>query len=164
MPSRTPEPRRQRHQRILRLLERERVRSQAELRRHLQQAGIAVTQATLSRDLHELGVVKGGQGYELPPTPPAATERPDVGLAARTWLLDARAAQNLVVLRTPPGGAQPLAFALDRASTPGADEAVLGTIAGDDTVLVVCATAARARTLARRLTSHVDTAATRRRA
>jgi len=103
---------------------------------------------TLSRDLRDLGVVKGPDGYELPAAgaAPARAEE-SVWLAARTWLLGATPAQNLVVLRTPAGGAQPLGLAIDKAELAG----VVGTIAGDDTVLAVCADAARAKALAREL-------------
>ncbi len=150
MPARpaTPADRDERRQRILRLLGRARVRSQAELQGLLADAGFDVNQATLSRDLRDLGVVKGPDGYELPAAA-AAPARPEdsVWLAARTWLLAATPAQNLVVLRTPAGGAQPLGLAIDKAELQG----VVGTIAGDDTVLAVCADAARAKALARDL-------------
>ena len=124
------------------------VASQEELRRQLRRRGWDVTQSTLSRDLRDLGVVKGPDGYELPAAA-AAPARPEdsVWLAARTWLLAATPAQNLVVLRTPAGGAQPLGLAIDKAELQG----VVGTIAGDDTVLAVCADAARAKALARDL-------------
>jgi len=150
MPTRpaAPADRDERRQRILRLLGRARVRSQAELQELLADAGFDANQATLSRDLRDLGVVKGPDGYELP-TANSAPARPEdsVWLAARTWLLDATPAQNLVVLRTPAGGAQPLGLAIDKAELTG----VVGTIAGDDTVLAVCADAARAKALAREL-------------
>lgn len=144
----TTADRQERRQRILRLLAQERVRSQAELQRRLAQDGLAADQATLSRDLRALGVVKGPDGYELPASPlPPATAQQSLWHAVRAFLLAAQAAQNLVVLRTPAGGASALALALDGAGLPG----LLGTIAGDDTVLVVCASAARARSLVRQL-------------
>jgi transcriptional regulator of arginine metabolism len=137
-----------RRQRILTLLERGPVRSQADLQRLLADAGFEVNQATLSRDLRALGVRKGAEGYELPAAPLSPqTAHQSLWHAVHTWLVGATAAQNLVVLRTPAGGAQALALALDRAGLPG----LVGTIAGDDTVLAVCATAARARALLRRL-------------
>jgi transcriptional regulator of arginine metabolism len=137
-----------RRQRILHLLERERPRNQADLQHRLAAAGIEVNQATLSRDLRDLGVVKGKDGYELPQAPlsPQSAHQ-SLWHAVHTWLVSARAAQNLAVLRTPAGGAQPLGLALDRAELPG----VLGSIAGDDTVLVVCADGARARGLVKKL-------------
>lgn len=139
----------QRRQQILNLLERGPVRSQAELQQQLASAGFEVNQATLSRDLRALGVVKGGDGYGLP-TAPLSPETAHQSLwhAVHTWLLGAKVAQNLVVLRTPAGGAQPLGVALDHAELPG----LVGTIAGDDTVLAVCADGGKARALVRRLT------------
>ena len=151
MPSRTTTPasdRDERRQRILHLLERERPRSQAEQQERLAADGFDVNQATLSRDLRDLGVVKGKDGYELPQgtlSPQTATQ--SLWHAVHTWLVGATAAQNLVVLRTPAGGAQPLGLAIDKAELPG----VVGTIAGDDTVLAVCADAAKARSLVRQL-------------
>jgi len=100
--------------------------------------GVEITQATLSRDLRELGAVKGAVGYVVP----AASASPLADALGR-WLVSARAAQNLVVLRTPPGGASPLAVALDASGR--AD--MLGTIAGDDTILIICSTNRAARDL-----------------
>jgi transcriptional regulator of arginine metabolism len=149
MPARpaAPADRDERRQRILRLLGRARVRNQAELQELLAGDGVDVNQATLSRDLRDLGVVKGPDGYELPAATAPELANQSLWHAARTWLLGATPAQNLVVLRTPAGGAQPLGLALDKAAMPG----VVGTIAGDDTVLAVCADAARAKALAREL-------------
>ncbi|WP_432498565.1 arginine repressor [Kineococcus gypseus] len=156
-----------RHDRIAAVLARSPVRSQTELAAHLAEEGVAVTQATLSRDLVELGAVKvrdGDRGlvYALPAEGGDRTPRSGVGqelLDARLarWceelLVSAEPSANLVVLRTPPGAAQLLASALDHSVVP----AVLGTIAGDDTVLVICrdplgggAVAARLLALARR--------------
>ncbi|MCC6673245.1 MAG: arginine repressor [Planctomycetes bacterium] len=140
-----------RRQAILSLLRRQAIRSQAELSELLAGAGIEVNQATLSRDLRDLGLVKGPAGYEVPaaiPSAPTSTEG-TAGLfrTVRQWLHSAVAAQNLVVLRTPPGAASTLAVALDQAGR----ELAVGTIAGDDTVLAVCATPAAARRLARQL-------------
>ena len=149
MPTRTapPDTRDSRRERILALLGKERLRNQAELQARLVDDGFAVNQATLSRDLRNLGVVKGPDGYELP----APAPRPEAGAslwhAVHASLLGASAAQNLAVLKTPAGGAQLLGLAIDRNAQPG----IVGTVAGDDTVLVVCATAARARALVRRL-------------
>ena len=138
-----------RRQRILAVIEQEQVRSQAELADRLAADGFAVNQATLSRDLRDLGVVKGKDGYELPQAPLSPeTAQQSLWHAVHTWLVGASAAQNLVVLRTPAGGAQALGLALDRADLPG----LVGTIAGDDTVLAVCADAQKARSLVRRLT------------
>jgi transcriptional regulator of arginine metabolism len=137
-----------RQQYIVEVLSRSAVRSQAELLDHLAEAGIAVTQATLSRDLEELGAVRvrnaaGVLVYALPGeggdrTPRAVPDEPSAAESrlARVCgelLVSAVASANLVVLRTPPGAAQFFASALDHAELPD----VLGTIAGDDTVLVV---------------------------
>jgi transcriptional regulator of arginine metabolism len=136
-----------RRQRIADLLTRHPVRSQSELGRLLAADGVEATQTTLSRDLDDLGAVKvrtveGWLVYALPaeggdPTP----RRAGPGLAdarlARVVgavLVSAEASANLVVARTPPGAAQFLASAIDHADMPE----VLGTIAGDDTVLLVC--------------------------
>jgi transcriptional regulator of arginine metabolism len=111
------------------------VRSQEELADRLAVLGVRVTQATLSRDLEELGAVRlrgpaGSLVYALPPEPPGRTA---LARTAGEMLLSAEASGNLVVLRTPPGAAQLLASAIDRAVL----HAVLGTVGGDDTVLVV---------------------------
>jgi transcriptional regulator of arginine metabolism len=140
-----------RHRHIVALLRRGPVRSQVDLAELLAADGFIVTQATLSRDLVELGAVKvrhqGGLVYAVPADGADRTPRAGVDAAFLTGeMLDARlqrlceellvtadASANLVVLRTPPGAAQFLASAIDQSVLP----AVLGTIAGDDTVLVV---------------------------
>lgn len=120
---------------ILRLITSEAIASQDELRRRLAQMKLRVTQATLSRDIAELKLVKTAEGYK--PLKPTAEESaltlPHLARAVRDYLLDVRPADNLLVLKTPPGGAQPLALALDGERLPG----VAGTIGGDDTVLVI---------------------------
>jgi transcriptional regulator of arginine metabolism len=141
-----PATRAARHQRIAEILNRQPVRSQAELARLLADDGIAVTQGTLSRDLDELGAVRvrgseGGLVYALPGeggdrTPRAGEQAAIDARLVRVCeeiLVSARASANLVVLRTPPGAAQYLASAIDHAARPD----LLGTIAGDDTVLVI---------------------------
>lgn len=146
-----PDTRDARREHILLLLGRSRVKNQAELQARLADAGFEVNQGTLSRDLRDLGVVKGKNGYELPTVPSMAPSAAHHSLwhAVRTWLLGATAAQNLVVLRTPAGGAMALGVALDHAELPG----VVGTIAGDDTVLAICQDQPKARALVRRLTA-----------
>jgi transcriptional regulator of arginine metabolism len=119
---------------ILKVIASEAITSQDELRRRLAHMKVRVTQATLSRDFRELKVVKTAAGYkpltgvngEPGPLPPLAR-------ALREFLLDVRPAANLLVLKTPPGGAQPLAAAVDAERM----REVAGTIAGDDTVLVI---------------------------
>jgi transcriptional regulator of arginine metabolism len=120
-----------RHGQILKMIASETITSQDELRRRLIHLGMRVTQATLSRDIQELRLVKTASGYK----PLAAEEPPLAALerALREFLTDLRPAQNLLVLKTPPGGAQPIARALD---VEGWKE-VCGTIAGDDTILII---------------------------
>lgn len=118
---------------ILKLVSNGNVTSQDELRRRLAQQGFRVTQATLSRDLQELNLVKTSEGYRPLESGAEAGSPLRLDHALREYLLDVREAQNLLVLRTPPGGAQPLAAALDQERLPH----VAGTIAGDDTVLVI---------------------------
>jgi transcriptional regulator of arginine metabolism len=145
----SPDTQRTRRERILALLGKGRVKSQAELQEQLADAGCEVNQATLSRDLRQLGVVKGKDGYALPAIAslgPGDAHR-SLWHAVHTWLVSATTAQNLVVLRTPAGGAQALGLALDHAELPG----VVGTIAGDDTVLAVCKDPGKAKALVRRL-------------
>jgi transcriptional regulator of arginine metabolism len=135
-----------RHARIVAILAEHHVRSQAELAARLNDAGVHVTQATLSRDLDELGAVKlrppdgGLPVYVVPEDGSPLTARgiddaPPHRLARLVGelLTSAEASGNLVVLRTPPGAAQYLASAFDRAGLPD----IIGTIAGDDTLLVV---------------------------
>jgi transcriptional regulator of arginine metabolism len=135
-----------RQARIVNLLLSHPVRSQSELAALLAQSGMRVTQATLSRDLDELGAVKlrtpdGGppvyvvpeDGAPLAPRQAAGSPPQRLARLLEELLVSAEASGNLVVLRTPPGASNFLASALDRAALP----AVLGTIAGDDTILVV---------------------------
>lgn len=133
-----------RHGQILNLVRTRHLHTQEELAVALRQQGISATQVTLSRDIHELGLVKTSAGYSQTPGPPAT---PAFDSVAREFLLDVRLAQNLLVLRTPPGHANALASALDHANWPD----VAGTIAGDDTVLVVAPDSKTARTLRTKL-------------
>jgi len=121
---------------ILRLISGEPITNQEELRRRLAAHKMRVTQATLSRDLHELRLVKTQEGYKTVnavPQEPVALPLPPLARALREFLVDIRPAENLLVLKTPPSGAQPLAAAVDGARYPE----VAGTIAGDDTVLII---------------------------
>jgi transcriptional regulator of arginine metabolism len=135
-----------RHDKIVAILAEHPVRSQAELAAALEADGLSVTQATLSRDLDELGAVKlrspdGGLPVYVVPEDgsPLTARTPDDDPPARLarllgeLLVSAEASANLVILRTPPGASNFLASALDRARLPE----VLGTVAGDDTILVV---------------------------
>ncbi|HEV2182954.1 MAG TPA: hypothetical protein VGR39_04655 [Candidatus Acidoferrales bacterium] len=119
---------------ILKLVGAEPVPNQDDLRRRLNHMGVRVTQATLSRDLRELKLVKTAEGYR--PLTAAAEESsavPQLARALREFLVDVRPAQNMLVLKTPPGGAQPLAAAVDGEHW----KEVAGTLAGDDTVLII---------------------------
>ena len=120
---------------ILKLLTGEAVASQDDLRRQLIHLGVRVTQATLSRDLRELRLVKTVDGYKLLAAAKAEDGPPVPALARalKEFLLDIRPAQNMLVLKTPPGGAQPLAAAVDSERW----KEVAGTLAGDDTVLII---------------------------
>ncbi len=148
-----------RQARITELVTRRAVRSQAELLALLSADGISVTQATLSRDLDELGAVKlrgadgGAPVYVIPEegSPMRAIEGGTARLARllSELLVSADASGNLAVLRTPPGAAHFLASALDRAAL--AD--VIGTIAGDDTIMVVARETRSGAELAERLMS-----------
>jgi transcriptional regulator of arginine metabolism len=137
-----------RQARIRAILAQESVRSQAELAALLAEAGLQVTQATLSRDLVEIGAVRvrgsaGGlvyavrsEGGERSPQSGVQQEILDARLAklCSELVVTAEASANMVVLRTPPGAANFLALAIDHSVLPS----VLGTIAGDDTVLLIC--------------------------
>jgi len=144
----TPEARRAA---ILGFLSRREVKSQAGLSALLESRGIEVNQATLSRDLRALGVAKGPSGYTLPAPGGAAPSDATASLrvAVSQWLISVARAENQVVLRTTPGGAQALAFALDNVTLDG----VLGTLAGDDTILVITRDTRSARKAVRELES-----------
>jgi transcriptional regulator of arginine metabolism len=135
------------------------VSSQDELRRKLRRRGIRVTQATLSRDMHELRLFKGPGGYSLPNGHAAATQEaveddqpPLFREMIDSFGLRVRQAMNQVVLGTVMGGAQPVAAALDREGWPE----VVGTIAGDDTVLVICTDTRHASEVATRLRTMLE--------
>jgi transcriptional regulator of arginine metabolism len=131
---------------ILKVIAGRQVHTQDELAKALNDLGVPATQVTLSRDIRELGLVKTGQGYSRTAAP-VTQVGPHVETVIREFLLDARQAQNLLVLKTPPAGANALASALDRANW----EDIVGTIAGDDTVLVIAATSAKAASMRARL-------------
>ena len=130
-----------RHGQIIKLIRSGRIFTQEELAKSLKKLGIVTTQVTLSRDIHELRLVKTREGYvEM------AVEGvgPQFHTLAAEFLLDVRAAQNLVVLKTAPGHANSVAVALDSEQWPD----IVGTIAGDDTILIIApdsVTAARIR-------------------
>lgn len=143
----------QRQHRITRLLENHAVTSQGQLVELLAGEGFDATQTTVSRDLEELGAVKvrvpGGETVYALPELPARQVAPEDHLrrVLGEWVAELAHSANLVVLRTPPGSAHVVASALDRSGFEG----VLGTVAGDDTVLVVAAEEVGGPALARRL-------------
>jgi transcriptional regulator of arginine metabolism len=136
---------------VLDVIRRTSVRSQEQLRRSLRAAGFDVTQATLSRDIRELGLVKGGAdgAYQAPPTaqPNGDAAKSLLQRAAADYLTRVDRVQQLVLLRTGPGQAQLLGVAIDSARLPE----VVGTLAGDDTILVIAPDVRRARALVKRL-------------
>jgi len=117
---------------ILKVIGRQPIHTQDELARELGKTGLQTTQVTLSRDIRELGLAKTGAGYHRI-AGEAVSFGPDLATIAGEFLTDAKVAQNLLVLRTSPGNASSLASALDREAW----TEVVGTLAGDDTVLVI---------------------------
>jgi transcriptional regulator of arginine metabolism len=137
------------------------VHSQAELRRLLRERGWAAAQPTLSRDVRELGLAKTPRGYVLPEAAgaqfaPAPRREARLAQALRGFALSVQAAGTLVVVRTPPAAAHPVARAIDEAPLPEA----VGTIAGDDTVFIATPSERAARALARRLTRALGASST----
>ena len=135
-----------RHNAIKDLLVKTSVTNQDELRRKLASKGIHVTQATLSRDIRELKLLKGPTGYELP----ALDEDEEIPKAVdvlRDFGLEVRQAQNLLIVLTTVGGAQPVAASIDYEEWPE----VVGTLAGDNTVLLICPDSRRAEALKNRI-------------
>jgi transcriptional regulator of arginine metabolism len=136
------------------------VASQDELRRKLRRRGIHVTQATLSRDIHELQLSKGPGGYSLPNGHTGAgiaaaaddDQSPSLAEMFESFGLRVKQAMNQVVVNTVMGGAQPVAAAMDREGW----QEVVGTIAGDDTVLVICVDVRHAGDVAARLTAMLE--------
>ena len=132
---------------ILALLEQGPVASQEDLQRALFKRGFRVGQATLSRDIRELGLVKSSEGYALPQSDSySEPSLPSVSRLVREFVLDVKRAQNLLVIKTTVGSAQPVAAALDDEAWPGA----VGSVAGDDTILIVCSDKKAATRLAAR--------------
>ena len=133
---------------ILELLKHGPVASQEDLQRALRKRGLKVGQATLSRDIRDLRLAKTADGYSLSPgNGSSAPALPPVSRLVREFVLDIRSAQNLLVIKTIVGSAQPVAAALDETDW----SEVVGTIAGDDTILIVCPDKDEARTLAGRI-------------
>jgi len=143
----------QRQHRIEQLIEQNSVTSQGQLVELLAKSGVDATQATVSRDLEEIGAVKvraaGGEPVYAVPELPKDRVAPEEHLrrVLGDWVVEVESSSNLVVVRTPPGSAHVVASALDRASL----REILGTVAGDDTIIVVAAEKTGGSALARRL-------------
>ncbi len=137
----------QRHTAIRDLLVTTSVLSQDELRKKLAKRGITVTQATLSRDIQELKVMKGPNGYALPENVDEADDMPSVRETLENFGLVVKQAQNLLIVETLTGTAQTVATVLDNEDWPE----LMGTVAGDDTVLVICADIKQAALLKERM-------------
>jgi transcriptional regulator of arginine metabolism len=124
------------------------IANQEDLQRALRKRGFKVGQATLSRDIRDLGLSKTADGYSLPQGEGTASlALPPVKRLVREFVMDVRPAQNLLVVKTIIGSAQPVAAALDEQEW----EEVLGTIAGDDAILIVCSDKEDAKKIAARI-------------
>ncbi len=142
----------QRHTAIRELLVTTVVTSQDELRRKLAGRGFHVTQATLSRDIHELRLSKGPAGYSLPGVIEEDEDTsPEIGEVLVSFGLEVRQAVNLLVFITRTGCAQPIAAGIDYEDWPE----VVGTIAGDDAVLIICADEKQAKLLRARIEGYL---------
>lgn len=143
----------QRQHRIARLLEEQAISSQGQIVEMLAAEGVLATQATVSRDLEDLGAVKvripgGATAYAVPEhSKDAASPEDHLRRVMGEFVVDVAHSANLVVLRTPPGSAHVIGSALDRAGYPD----VLGTVAGDDTLILVCGESVGGATVAARL-------------
>jgi len=137
----------QRHNAILRLVREHAIPSQERLRHLLQRAGFDVTQATLSRDIRDLKQTSADGAHHYAAPPDETVPPPSLAGFLPSLLLRTDGVGPLLVIRTPTGGANALAAALDREVWPE----ILGTLAGDDTVLIVAQSPAARRKLARRL-------------
>jgi transcriptional regulator of arginine metabolism len=149
--------RRERQGAILRLVRERPISTQAELAHVLHQAGYDVVQTTVSRDIAELGLVKvrgeTGRLVYAPPGTPNGDRYRELALALRRWALSFEVSGNLVVVLTPRGYATPLADAIDDSGHPD----VIGTVAGENTILVVAREGVPGAELAEQLQHHLDT-------
>lgn len=142
----------QRHAVIREVLGEASVASQDGLRKKLAERGFHVTQATLSRDIHELRLSKGPNGYSLPGGDEDEEDSlPGIREMLHSFGLEVRPAANLLVLVTTTGSAQPVAAGIDYEDWPE----VVGTIAGDDTVLIICPDAQQANLLKNRIEGYI---------
>ena len=142
----------QRQQAIADLIRMRSISSQEDLAQLLSERGISATQATISRDLEQIGAVKvrraGRPAYALADQPAGATSF-EIERVVREWVRTIETAQNMVIIKTPPGSAHLIGVALDRSNF----EEVVGTICGDDTIFVACRSSSGTKVLARKLRS-----------
>jgi transcriptional regulator of arginine metabolism len=129
---------------ILQLIRQRPIHTQDELAQALRELGVEATQVTLSRDIRELRLAKSAEGYRPLSSEPTG---PQFAMLAAEFLLDVRLAQNLIVLKTSPGNANTVAVALDREHWPE----IVGTVAGDDTILVILPDSPTAQAIRNRL-------------
>lgn len=145
-----------RHRALTQLIRANALSSQEELAERLAAIGFAATQATISRDLEQIGAVKvrrsGGLSYALPDTMRAGASAPRLAAVFRDWVASVEPAGNLVVIKTPPGSAHLVGVALDNADLAN----VAGTICGDDTIFVACRSASGAKQIAAELRASVE--------
>jgi len=145
----------QRQHRVARIIEQRAVTSQAQVVELLAAEGVVATQATVSRDLEELGAVKvrraNGESFYAIPEQPKDRVAPEDHLrrVMGEWVVEVAHSANIIVLRTPPGSAHVVGSAIDRAGLAG----VLGTVAGDDTLLVVVSERSGGQKVARKMSS-----------
>jgi transcriptional regulator of arginine metabolism len=147
MPTATPQQQRARREAIARLLSESSISRQAELVSRLRAAGFPATQSSISRDLKNMGVTKGSDGYSLPDNP-TESATPSLGLVAEFVREVKPAGPNLLVVTTAIGAAQRVALTLDRLKWPE----IVGTLSGDDTIFVATSSAATQRRLSHRIT------------
>ena len=140
-----------RRNQILEILRSEPVRTQEALRKKLARRGLVVTQATVSRDIEELGLVKTRSGYRIPEALPAAgtppAPQPTASVILKEFVREVSQAATLVVVTTSPGNAHSVGVALDA----GKWEEVVGTVAGDDTVFIATPSARHAALLRKKI-------------
>lgn len=140
-----------RRNQILKIIRSEAVATQDELRKKLARRGIRVTQATVSRDIEELGLVKTRSGYRRPgisePAAASAPPQPAIDVVLKEFVRDVRQAANLVVVTTHPGNAHSVAVSLDAGKWPE----VVGTVAGDDTIFIATPGARQASSLRKKI-------------
>ncbi len=132
---------------VLKLVRRDSISTQDELAEKLAAAGIDASQVTLSRDIRELGLIKTAAGYREQNSTQPHSSSDTLRRVLQEFLRDLRVAQNLVILKTVPGGAQPVARALDTEIWPE----IVGTVAGDDTIFIAAPGAPAAKRLREKL-------------